>query len=117
IRDLVTYNSGTDDATVANHREWDSYGNLTDQSNVTYASTIGYTGRMWDITTGLQNNLNRWYDPNVGRWVSEDPISFASQQPNLSAYLMNNTLTFVDPAGLESSLADVEGFLNNGLSF
>jgi hypothetical protein len=30
-----------------------------------------------DSATGLQNNLNRWCDASVGRWLSEDPISCA----------------------------------------
>lgn len=37
---------------------------------------FGFTGRMFDEVTNLQNNLNRWYDPAVGRWVSEDPYAF-----------------------------------------
>ena len=35
-----------------------------------------FTGRMLDTETGLQNNLHRWYDATVGRWLSEDPIGF-----------------------------------------
>lgn len=100
IRDLVTYNSTTDDAIVANHREWDSYGNLLSQSNVTYASTIGYTGRMWDITTGLQWNLHRWYDAAVGKWISEDPIGFAGGNASLSGYVNNQIISTLDPTGL-----------------
>ncbi|GAB6188034.1 RHS repeat-associated core domain-containing protein [Thermopirellula anaerolimosa] len=33
-----------------------------------------FTGRPFDQDTQLQNNLNRWYDPAVGRWLSEDPV-------------------------------------------
>jgi len=100
IKDLITYNSTTDDATVANHREWDSYGNLVSQSNSTYASTIGYTGRMWDITTDLQFNVNRWYDPAVGRWMNEDPIGFKGDSSNLSRYVNNSPTDLLDPYGL-----------------
>jgi RHS repeat-associated protein len=38
---------------------------------------FAYTGRFFDQTTGLQNNLNRWYDASTGRWLSEDPIGLA----------------------------------------
>ena len=36
-----------------------------------------WTGREFEILTGLQYNRNRWYDPALGRWMSEDPIGFA----------------------------------------
>ena len=55
---------------------------------------------MWDITTGLQNNLNRWYDPAVGRWISEDPIGFSANDANLKRYVGNQPLLWTDPIGL-----------------
>jgi len=39
------------------------------------------------------------YDPEVGRWLTPDPLGFADG-PNLYAYVHNNPLTFVDPDGL-----------------
>ena len=33
----------------------------------THQTIIGYTGRPLDLVTGLQNNLNRWYDARTGR--------------------------------------------------
>ncbi|MEX2169740.1 MAG: RHS repeat-associated core domain-containing protein [Pirellulales bacterium] len=36
--------------------------------------TFGFTGRYFDLFTGLQNNLHRWYDASVGRWLSENPL-------------------------------------------
>lgn len=99
LRDLVTYNSGTDDATVANHREIDSYGNVTDESNDTVDLLFGFTARPFDETTGLQNKLHRWYDPSVGRWVSEDPIGFSGIDANVGRYVGNSPSQFVDPFG------------------
>jgi hypothetical protein len=48
----------------------------------------------------LQNNLNRWYDPSVGRWLSEDPIGFAAGDANLHTYVGNTVLVALDPQGL-----------------
>jgi uncharacterized protein RhaS with RHS repeats len=48
----------------------------------------------------LQNNLNRWYDPSIGRWLSEDPIGFAGGDANLYRYVGNAPNNAVDPAGL-----------------
>jgi hypothetical protein len=48
----------------------------------------------------LQNNLNRWYDPTVGRWVSEDPIGFAGGDTNVIRYVHNSPMLYSDPFGL-----------------
>jgi RHS repeat-associated protein len=34
-------------------------------------------GREADSETGLQYNRARYYDPKVGRWLSQDPLGFA----------------------------------------
>jgi RHS repeat-associated protein len=64
-------------------------------------AAFAFTGRLFDATTGLQNNLHRWYDPTVGRWLSEDPIGFAANDANLYRYVVNLPTTHVDPFGLE----------------
>ncbi len=61
---------------------------------------FAFTGRWFDKATGLQNNLNRWYDPQIGRWLSEDPISFAGGDANLYRYVGNQPTGYIDPNGL-----------------
>ena len=41
----------------------------------------------------------RYYDPAVGKWLSEDPIGFAGGQANLEEYVGNDPLNFTDPSG------------------
>ena len=41
------------------------------------------------------------YDAQVGRFISEDPISFESGDANLYRYVENNLVNTVDPLGLE----------------
>jgi len=48
----------------------------------------------------LQNNLHRWYDASVGRWLSEDPIGFEGGDENLHRYVRNMPYVNVDPQGL-----------------
>jgi hypothetical protein len=52
----------------------------------------------------LQNNLNRWYDPSVGRWLSEDPIGFAGRDANLYRYVRNQSTVRGDSRGLSASM-------------
>ncbi len=54
------------------------------------------------VRTAQQNNLNRWYDPKVGRWISEDPIGFAAGDSNLYRYVGNSPTNATDPNGLQS---------------
>ncbi len=55
---------------------------------------------MFDDATDLQNNLNRWYDATVGRWISEDPIGFAAGDGNFYRYVGNSPTNWIDPNGL-----------------
>jgi RHS repeat-associated protein len=43
----------------------------------------------------------RYYHPSLQRFISEDPIEFASGDVNLYAYVSNDPLDFVDPLGLD----------------
>jgi RHS repeat-associated protein len=51
----------------------------------------------------------RYYDPNVGRFVSEDPAGFGGGDVNLMAYVQNNPVMKIDPSGLSS----LKNFLND----
>ncbi len=100
IRDLAAHDSSTDATTIVNHRVFDSYGNLQSQTSTAHDTLFAFTGRPLDQATDLQNNLHRWYDPAVGRWMSEDPIGFEGRDGNLSAYVGNGPVNAVDPSGL-----------------
>ncbi|MDQ1829414.1 DUF6861 domain-containing protein [Massilia scottii] len=59
---------------------------------------IRFQGQYHDIETGLHYNRFRYYDPDVGRFVSCDPIGLQGGN-NLHAYAPNPT-QWVDPLGL-----------------
>ena len=61
---------------------------------------FGYTGRDWDKDAELQYNRARWYDPAVGKWLSEDPIGFAAGDANLNRYVGNGPTNSTDPSGM-----------------
>jgi RHS repeat-associated protein len=59
-----------------------------------------YPGQYWDAETGLQYNWHRYYDPNTGRYLREDPIWLVGGI-NPYVYVENNPMNLVDPFGLE----------------
>ncbi|MCX7428755.1 MAG: RHS repeat-associated core domain-containing protein [Planctomycetia bacterium] len=100
VRDLAGYDAQNDETTIANHRVLDAYGKVTDETNAAVDCLFGFTGRLYDADTGSQNNLNRWYDAAVGRWLSEDPIGYDAADMNLYRYVDNNPTALVDPSGM-----------------
>ncbi len=100
VRDLAVHDAETGTTTVANHIVYDAYGRVTSETNAAVDSLFGFTGRPIDNNTGLQNNWNRWYDAQVGRWISEDPIGFEGRDSNTNCYAGNSPTNYVDPSGL-----------------
>ncbi len=101
IRDLTTNDAQTGVTSVANHRVYDSFGNLLSQTSAAVDCLFGFTGRPLDKATGLQNNLERWYDAKAGGWMSKDPIGLTAADTNASRYCGNCPLMFSDPVGLQ----------------
>jgi RHS repeat-associated protein len=68
------------------------------------AAATGYrfifTGREWLAQVGLNDHRNRYYSPNLGRWLSVDPIRFSALDQNLYRYVRNIASANIDPMGL-----------------
>ena len=94
VRDLAKQ-----DGTIAAHYKYDSFGRVTygDTSKTRYL----FTSREFDPATGLQYNRARWYDPRVGRWISEDPLGFVAGDGNIVRYVGNRVTIEADPSGLQ----------------
>ena len=92
---------------TSTHLIYDAFGNLTSGTN---PLLFGYTGKAFDTDTHLQNNINRWYDSTVGRWLSTDPIGFEGDYTNLYRFLVNSTLQYIDYDGREFIPAVTDGF-------
>jgi RHS repeat-associated protein len=109
LRDLAAYDpQGTpgQETSLASHRTFDSFGNLVDETNPAVDILFAFTGRDRDEETGLQYHRARYYDPTLGRWLSEDPIGFAAGDPNISRYVINYVTGATDWSGLEPSAKD-----------
>jgi RHS repeat-associated protein len=88
----VTNESGSLNAPPA----YDSFGNRTGPLDTRY----GYTGREFDSFSGLYYYRARMYDPQIGRFISEDPIGFEGGDVNLYGYVHSNPINKRDPFGL-----------------
>jgi RHS repeat-associated protein len=104
VRDLVAYDPATDTTSVIKHIAYSAFGNVTSDSAPGIDSLFLFTARPYDPDTGLQNNLNRWYDLSTGRWMTEDPIGFEAADVNLQRYVGNQPLKAVDPSGLLTNI-------------
>ncbi|WNZ10883.1 polymorphic toxin-type HINT domain-containing protein [Streptomyces sp. 11x1] len=64
----------------------------------------GFLGKTEDTSTGLSLLGARAYDPNLGRFLSPDPLSSPYKPQNLSSYSYsyNNPVNLMDPTGLEN---------------
>jgi len=69
-----------------------------------------FNGEYTDFETGFQYLRMRFYDPNLGRFINEDPfwnvhnmqncILSIRQSANLFVYALNNPIMHTDPTGL-----------------
>jgi RHS repeat-associated protein len=84
---------------------YDSFGN-----GASSLTRYGYTGREWDADANLYYYRNRWYDPQVGRFISEDPIGLGGGM-NMYAYVGNDSISNTDPSGLRKLSQCVKNLL------
>jgi len=94
IRDVIDSTGNLD-----NHRDYDAFGRLVDGA-ITDDFNLAFTGRPWDDDIELYDYRARLYDPEVGRFASEDPSGFATGDMNLYRYANNSPVMYVDPSGL-----------------
>jgi RHS repeat-associated protein len=94
VRDVAN-TSGT----VIDHVAYDSYGNVTSETNATSGDRFKYAGREYDAALGLYYNRARYYDPASGRFVGQDPSKFGGGDSNLYRYVGNDPVNLVDSSG------------------
>jgi RHS repeat-associated protein len=97
--------------TLSTRYSYDVYGQTTQTtlSGTPSDNSQQYTGREND-GTGLYYYRARYYHAGCARFISEDPIGWASGQTNNYAYVGGDPVSFTDPLG-EFGVA---GFVGSG---
>ncbi len=129
VRELAVFdptaNGGNGATVIANHRVFSAFGQMLSQTNPVTLNPaavdciFGYTGEPMSrfgknaatgAVSGIQNNLNRWYDAALGRWLSQDPDGLGPDV-NPYRYCGNSATNYVDPSGMATVGAGITGDL------
>jgi RHS repeat-associated protein len=81
-------------------RIFSAWGQVVEDTNPDFVFPFAFTGREYDVETGLYYYRARYYDPHTGRFLSEAPLSFAAGDANLSRYVFNSPPNYTDPSGM-----------------
>jgi len=91
--------------TMVNKYRYTPFGILTNQVEAV-PQPFKYIGEHGVMTepNGFYYMRARYYDPNHGRFISEDPLGFEGGDVNLYVYALSNPTNFIDPKGEEVTL-------------
>jgi len=106
LHHVVAMTTANATATTERYR-YDPYGGLliTDDVGVPRSSSIlgngfTFTGQWWDSDVGLYYYKNRWYSPDLGRFVTQDPSGYVDGM-NLYQYVKSMPTMLGDVMGLK----------------
>jgi RHS repeat-associated protein len=94
--DNIVSSSGTALDTIV----YDSFGNITTESNASNGDRFKFAGMEYDSTTGQYYDHARAYDQSLGRFTSVDPMGFRAGDVDLYGYVDNSPWRATDPSGL-----------------
>ena len=77
-----------------------AFGASTVDPSSTVTNNLHFPGQYYDAETGLYQNWYRYYDPKIGRYLTEDPIGLVGDL-NVYTYSGNNAVNYKDAFGLK----------------
>ena len=96
VRDASGYSNGLE---VLDEITYDSFGNVLSETNPSAGDRFKFTARELDAALSLYYYRARWYDPQLSRFLREDPLSFTAGDTNLYRYVHNRPNSYTDPTG------------------
>ncbi|WMS86699.1 RHS repeat domain-containing protein [Pleionea litopenaei] len=104
-----------EDGSVKWREEYQPFGKqLADQDS---DNNVGFTGHKDDKDLGLTYMQARWYDPEVGRFNSLDPIKYRDIQTfSRFIYASNNPFKYIDPDGRDYIAVNMGNALHDLIS-
>lgn len=112
LRSVVVTTSA--DGTVVSETLYDAWGLPIVRQGFS-VNKFAYTGHQYDAETALYYFKARYYDPELGRFISEDPAGGSEGQPasyHRYLYAYANPLAYWDPDGRVQELVDAADKLN-----
>ena len=74
--------------------DYDIYGDLRNLRGDRSFIPFRQLGQYEDVETGLYYNRFRYYSPDIGGYISQDPIGLAGNNPNFYAYVFDSNSQF-----------------------
>ena len=95
-----------------NHAVIDANGqDIVNMQHIGNLNPFRYRSYYYDTETGLYYLQTRYYDPELGRFISQDSIEYADYESvnglNLYAYCGNNPVMYVDPSGMKAKWYEI----------
>lgn len=84
----------------------------TQLSTSNYGIRHLFTGQQWYGGIGLYDLRNRFYSPDIGRFLQSDPIDFEGDATNIYRYCGNNPLARFDFEGLSGTITIYSNYGN-----
>ena len=85
--------------------QYSTFGKIVRETGLGILNSFTYTSREYDPETGNYYYRARYFNPNIGRFLSCDPLQFASDDNNFYRYVSNSPFTYIDPLGLSACMA------------
>jgi RHS repeat-associated protein len=104
--------------TIIDAYAYDTFGNINTRTGST-SNPFSYLGRygIIDDGNGLYNIRARYYDPDIGKFITKDPLTGKdsdTQSLNRYVYAINNPIRLIDVSGLSAREGEV--YSNGGTS-